>query len=95
MSGQMDLVTVRRLPDGEPQTARIESGGRRQILITLIDDAQDFPLGALVEAQTSETLYLGEVLERRESRLVVAVEHAINRAALGEIDEMWRKPQGA
>ena len=92
----MDPVTVRRLPDGEPHTARIESGERRQILITLAGDGfEDFPLGALVEAQSPEKLYLGEVLERRDSRLVVAVEHAIKRAALAEIDEVWRKPQGA
>lgn len=96
MLGQMDAVTVRRLPDGEPQTARIENGERRHILITLENEAcQEFPLGSLVEAQSPETLYLGQVLELRDLRLVVAVEHAINRATLAEIDEMWRKPQGA
>jgi hypothetical protein len=97
MSGEQDAVTVRRLPDGEPQPARIESRTRSRILIRLATEAcaAEFPAGVLVEVESSDRIYLGEVLSRQNTGMVMAVEHAVNRAALAEIESVWQKPRGA
>jgi hypothetical protein len=93
MSGQKDAVTVRRLPDGEPEPARIESEGRRRIRVVLLRESRsEYPAGTLVEVQAPEAVYLGAVVSRQDSSLAVAVEHTINRAALAEIENVWHKP---
>jgi len=95
MSEQSETVTVRRLPDGPVQSARIQSREGPQIFLSLLGEAasQEFPSGALLEIQSADSIYLGAVLRRQESGLLVAVEHALQRAALAEIEEAWRSPQ--
>lgn len=54
----------------------------------------EFRAGVLVEVQSPEAVYLGEVLERQDLYLVIAMEHTVERAALAEIENVWRKPPG-
>jgi hypothetical protein len=87
-------VTVRRLPDGDAQPARIESREHDQLLIALPDEsaAREFEAGALIEIQSEEAVYLGAVLHRHDLQVTIFVEHAVNRAALAEIEDAWREP---
>jgi hypothetical protein len=85
-------ATVRRLPDGDAQPARIESREHDRLLIALPGDAaaREFDAGALIEIQSEEAIYLGAVLHRQDLQVAISVEHAVNRAALAEIEDAWR-----
>jgi hypothetical protein len=87
-----EAVTVRRLPDGDAQPARIESREHHQLLIALPAEQAGgkFTAGTLVEIQSQEAIYLGAVLHRQDFHLTISVEHALNRAALAEIEDAWR-----
>lgn len=50
----------------------------------------EFVSGALVEVKGEGILYLGVVLGRQESVMQVAIEHAVDRAALAALQEVWR-----
>ena len=50
----------------------------------------EFIPGALVEVKGEGILYLGVVLGRQESVMLVAIEHAVDRAALAALQEVWR-----
>lgn len=97
MHDQGEVVTVRLLPTGEPQPARLESQAGPRLRIRLTDDTAVPGLGAsaLVEVQSEQFLYLGEVLGRQQQLLIVAVEHAVNRAALAAIQDVWHTPREA
>ena len=94
MSDGGEAVTIRRLPDGDVQPARMESREPHQLLIALSNEpaAGKFEAGALVEIQCSEAIYLGTVLHQRNSGMTICVEHSVNRAALAEIEDAWRDP---
>jgi hypothetical protein len=94
MSEQSEAVTVRRLPDGPVQSVRIERREDHQLLLSPLsqDASREWKSGTLLEIQAEESIYLGVVL-RQDSQILVAVEHAINRASLAEIEEGWRSPQ--
>jgi len=85
-------VTVRRLPDGDAQSARIESREHDRLLIVLPGDAaaREFEAGTLIEIESEEAIYLGAVLHRQDLHVWISVEHAVNRAALAEIEDTWR-----
>jgi hypothetical protein len=85
-------VTIRCLPDGAAQPARIESREYDQLLIALPDEsaAREFETGALIEIQSEEAIYLGAVLHRQDLQVTIFIEHAVNRAALAEIEDAWR-----
>jgi hypothetical protein len=95
MSEGSETVTVRRLPDGHVQPARIETREHHHLLIALAGEAaaRGFEAGALIEIQSAETIYLGTVLRQQDSRLGISVEHAVNRAVLAEIEDAWRDPR--
>ncbi|HEY4360934.1 MAG TPA: hypothetical protein VGN17_08195 [Bryobacteraceae bacterium] len=95
MSERSEAVTVRRLPDGPVQPARIESREGHQLLLSSLSEGEvrEFPSGALLEIQSGDSIYLGAVLCRQDSGTLVAVEHVIHRAALAEIEEAWHSPQ--
>ncbi len=50
----------------------------------------EFVSGAAVEVKGEGILYLGVVLGRQESVMLVAIEHAVDRAALAALQEVWR-----
>jgi hypothetical protein len=93
MSEGSEAVTVRRLPDGDVQPARMEVREPHQLLIALPNEPTcKFEAGALIEIQSSETIYLGTVLHQRNSGMAISIEHSVNRAALAEIEDAWRDP---
>lgn len=51
---------------------------------------RQFSMGALVEVETPSVLYLGEIHSYRDSMLVIAIEHTVDRAALASIQETWQ-----
>lgn len=95
MAGLSEEITVRRLPDGEPRSASLERSDRRHFLISNLKDRAEFEAGSLIEIQSEKAVYLGQVLGQQESALLVSVEHALNRAALTEIEKVWQGRQPA
>jgi len=87
-----DWVTVRQLPAGEVHSCRLESCEEQQLRVTVPPDAKagEFVSGAPVEVKGEGILYLGVVLGRQESVMLVAIEHAVDRAALAALQEVWR-----
>jgi hypothetical protein len=87
-----ESVTIRRLPDGETHAGRLESGHGRRLRVSIPTSGKDveFKTGALVEVQSERVLYLGAVLGRQDSTMLVAIEHTLDRMALAAIQEVWR-----
>jgi len=92
-----EAVTIRRLPDGDPQMGKISDRAAGHLAI--VPDAVrlvGFDAGALVEVESAETLYLGEVTAcTPDSRMTVAVEHFLDRATLAEIQKGWQTAESA
>jgi hypothetical protein len=88
-----EAVTVRQLPGGELQSAFWERTGRNQYLLTGLQDPgrQAFRPGSLIEIQSADTTYLGQILSEQESSLIINVEHALGRAALEELTQAWNQ----
>jgi hypothetical protein len=98
MLGSNDFVTIRRLPDGTAQTAQVSNRAPGRLALAAVGDEPVLPFeaGALVEIDSPEAVYLGEVIGRHQDSLVtVAVEHFIDRAALAEIEKVWNSTEGA
>ncbi|HLW75692.1 MAG TPA: hypothetical protein VKS01_01885 [Bryobacteraceae bacterium] len=89
-------MTIRRLPDGPRQSARITN--RTIDHITLIpsgENANEMGAGSLVEIDGVEGFYLGEIVAlQAESKILVAIEHFVDRAALAEIESVWKPASG-
>ena len=85
-------VTIRRLPDGEPQQGNRVSLAGALLHVELPPSAanRQFSTGALVEVESPAVLYFGEVRSDRDSMLVIAVEHTVDRAALAAIQKTWQ-----
>jgi len=93
MPGSDEFVTIRRLPDGTAQAARITNRAPGRLALAPVghEPAQGFDAGVLVEIGAPEAVYLGEIIGRQKDSLVtVAVEHFIDRAALAEIEKVWK-----
>lgn len=93
-----EFVTIRRLPDGTAQTARLTSRVPGCLALAPIVDepVAALAVGALVEVDSREAVYLGQVVGlQKDSHVTVAVEHFIDRAALAEIDKVWGPTEGA
>ena len=84
-------VTIRRLKDTNTHQAQVESLKGRLMRVVLSADSapENLQPGDLVEIDSAETLYLGEIAERHEAHLAVNLEHAVDRSALALIQEMW------
>jgi len=95
MAELSEEITVRRLPDGEPRSGSLERRDRRNFLISNLNDWAEFEAGALIEIQSEKAVYLGQVLSQQEASLLVAVEHALSRVALTEIEKVWQGRQPA
>jgi hypothetical protein len=53
--------------------------------------ATAFLPGSLVEARTTGMIYLGEIKDCEGSKLTLGIEHAIDRQALTQIQQAWRR----
>jgi hypothetical protein len=93
MAAQGEKITVRRLPDGDPQAAFLERRDRRDFRISDLSDRATFETGSLIEIQSEKAVYLGQVLGQQESALLIAIEHALSRATLTEIEKVWHGRQ--
>lgn len=87
-----EVVTIRRLPDGDAQPARVAvRTSDRLALVPAGGPEEGFEAGTLVEIEDAQALYLGQVVGRQPDSLVdIAVEHFIDRAALAEIEKAWK-----
>ena len=88
-------VTLRRLPEGSPRRAVERSSNGRHLELELADEAAEFSAGTLAEIETSQSIYLGEIRRREGFHLWVAVEHALDRARLRRIQELWNEAEAA
>jgi hypothetical protein len=98
MPDPTEFVTIRRLPDGVTQTARVANQGPGRLALAPIgvEPPLGFATGMLVQIDSPEAMYLGEVIEpQKDSLVTVAVEHFIDRAALAEIEKVWKTTEGA
>jgi hypothetical protein len=97
MSEESDRVTVRRLPEGTVQSGLLKSLTGTSLQINLSPEVPNVELnmGSLVEVGCEQAFYLGEVQGRRDSLLIVAVEHAISRSSLSAIRDTWHGSRGA
>jgi hypothetical protein len=73
-------------------SCRLEGCEEQRLQITVPPDAKDaeFATGAPVEVKGERILYLGVVLGRQESVMLIAIEHAVDRVALAALQEVWR-----
>jgi hypothetical protein len=87
-------VTIRRLPDGEPQpgTEHSLTGALLRVELPPTPANRQFGIGALVEVESSKTLYLGEVQGCQGLLLLIVVEHAVDCDALAAIQQVWQPP---
>jgi hypothetical protein len=84
-------VALRRLPEGSFERALERSWSGRYVELDLLADSDQFQLGALVEIDTNEAIFLGEIQRRQGLQLWVSVEHSVNRAKLARIQEAWNE----
>lgn len=99
-----EVVTVRKLPDGGAQPARLAKPDVDHLIVFPLEVQADAlhasipPIGALVEIEGAEAIYFGEVVAGQSDpsgtvstdRFTVSVEHFIDRVALAEIDTAWK-----
>lgn len=97
MVEQNEWATIRQLPDGDPLPGRIEGREAQRIRLALPSGARitDFNVGSLLEVQCEQFLYLGVVLGLQDSVILLGVEHAMDRAALTAIQNVWHGSAGA
>ena len=59
-------------------------------LTILCDESGSFPLGTLVEVDTPDRVYLGQVKYYVSGKMLVDFEHELDKSALDKIHEIWR-----
>ena len=91
MSSQNEEVTVRLLKTSATHSAILLhlEGRRLELKITGPTQSASSNVGSLVEIVSSSRLYLGEVQGCRDERLIVHVEHIVDRDALERIGTIW------
>jgi hypothetical protein len=81
-------VTVRQLPDGNMCAGyQVGESGR---LLELVLPVSEMNPGSLVEVESGNFLYLGEILVRNGAQAMVLVEHSLDREKLPMIQEAWQ-----
>lgn len=106
MPGQNEWLTIRRLPGGEVRPGCMVSREGDRLELTLLSEAggrdrgmDALVMGALVEVECEQVVYLGEVLRRDAVRqgvaLTIAIEHTVDRSTVAAIQDTWSAPQGA
>jgi len=93
-SEQDQQVTVRLLPDGAAHAALLSGldGQFLRIDLSPIPAEASLKTGDLVEVTCPKTIYLGEVCDRQDETIIVAVEHSLDRERLALVQQTWRSP---
>ena len=84
-------VALRRLPEGSLKRALLTSWNGRDLELELVADSDEFGAGALAEIETSDAIYLGVVRSKQGLRILIAVEHWLDRAKLARIQALWNE----
>lgn len=83
---------LRQLPDGEWLTGlRYEIAGR--VLKVEFDAPHSFPLGAPVEIDCGEKLYLGELQSRDSLIFYIRVEHQLDQKRASWLRSVWTQSE--
>jgi hypothetical protein len=87
-----ETATIRRLPRGAAQPARIEKRASDRLGVWVpAGGSEAFEAGALVEIDGEQAVYLGEVVDRHpDSSVTITVQHLIDRVTLAEIEKGWK-----
>jgi hypothetical protein len=85
-------VTVRLLPDEIAWGATVRARRGAEIELDPSLETASLQPGALVEIESLDTLSLGKVVSREETRILVAVEHTVDLHKLARIQEVWHAP---
>jgi hypothetical protein len=90
-----DPVTIRKFSavDSREGNLHSEEGSLLRIRLEPGGAQPEFLTADLVEVMCSQTLCLGEVQGREGELLIVNVEHAVDRAALAAIQQVWYRPE--
>lgn len=92
MSEQNHEVTIHELPEGTLWGARFLEVQADSLRLELepSSNGRRFPIGVAVEVQDAERIYLGQVRGQEERRLLIGIEHLLDRKALAEIESVWQ-----
>jgi hypothetical protein len=95
VSATNEPVILRRLPVGDARTGHSQGVDRDRLKISLAQgEDSGFDLGTLVEVESEERFYFGQVVGRQDRLLIVRVEHSLNRDALAAINNNWTISKG-
>jgi hypothetical protein len=87
---QNEWVTIRQLPDGNPLPGRMEGREEQRIRLSVPSaKITDFVVGIPLEVQCEKFLYLGVIVSLEDAVIWVGIEHALDRAALTAIRDVW------
>lgn len=90
------IVMLRRLPSGSFRRGSDVSLEGHSLLVQLERGmGMEFPVSCVVEVDCENLLYLGEVQENQDSRLVIGVEHIVNREAVSLFQGIWKQNRQA
>ncbi|MBZ5724549.1 MAG: hypothetical protein LAP87_06085 [Acidobacteriia bacterium] len=89
MSAQAAEVRVRSLPDGEFVEGREVSRRGSVLELEIANPGRELSQGALLEIESGSMLYLGELQQWSGSKVIVLVEHSLDRSKLSSIQESW------
>jgi hypothetical protein len=91
---EREEVRVRRLPTGNFRHGFQCNfkGDLLEVEFATPDGAAGLETGSLVEVESELTLYLGEVYGQEGARLVIGVEHVVDRPALAAMEDVWSHP---
>jgi len=80
-------IRVRRLPDGAFQDAtQISLEGR---FLELNVTGEELPLGALLEIESGQTIFWGQLQQTNGVTAIVSIEHSLDTSRLQPIREVW------
>jgi len=65
-----------------------------RLVIRMDSEACPFLMGTLVEIETADELFLGEIKHSSAARIFVDFEHELKKSALGELRGVWRRGNG-
>jgi len=89
---EAESVTLRRLPDGAEIRGPLEQRQQEPLRIAVgaVGGTAALAVGSAVEVRCARVLYLGEVIALEDCSVVVEVRHALDRAALEAIQDVWQ-----
>ena len=82
-------VLVRGLPEGPAERGTKRRHKHNLLELEMNGDAPFLRAGALVEVESEEALFLGQVDRREASQVWIVVEHKVDRVRLKRIHDAW------